>query len=96
MYSPRDPSPMIYEYSEINYPPSHIPNARGADADYFTLFEFSAKWDPVPAMLTQNHVSIINGFRGGTTDMAPRQEIVFIGVGMVREGRARCVCVCVW
>jgi len=61
------PSPMIYEYSEIDYPPSHIPNARGAEADYFTLFEFSAKWDPVPTMLTQNHVSIINGFMGQTT-----------------------------
>ncbi len=61
------PSPMIYEYSEIDYPPSHIPNARGAEADYFTLFEFSAKWDPVPTMLTQNHVSIVKGFMGQTT-----------------------------
>ncbi len=61
------PNPMIYEYSEIDYPPSHIPNARGAEADYFTLFEFSAKWDPVPTMLTQNHVSIVKGFMGQTT-----------------------------
>ena len=35
--------------------------------DYFTLFEFSAKWDPVPTMLTQNHVSSIKGFYGQTT-----------------------------
>lgn len=35
--------------------------------DYFTLFDFSAKWDPVPAMLTQNHVSSIPGFYGQTT-----------------------------
>jgi len=60
-------NPMIYEYSNIDVPPSHIPNARGAEADYFTLFEFSAKWDPVPTMLTQNHVSVINGFMGQTT-----------------------------
>tara|TARA_B100000959_G_C14935413_1_gene605543 strand:+ start:338 stop:1594 length:1257 start_codon:yes stop_codon:yes gene_type:complete len=59
--------PYIYEYSTIDFPPSHIPDARGAEADYFTLFEFSAKWDPVPTMLTQNHVSVINGFMGQTT-----------------------------
>ncbi len=35
--------------------------------DYFTLFNFSAKWDPVPSMLTQNHVSTIRGFYGQTT-----------------------------
>ena len=40
---------------------------KGAEADYFSLFEFSAKWDPVPSMLTQNHVSVINGFMGQTT-----------------------------
>ena len=59
--------PMIYEYSTIDLPPSHIPNARSAEQDYFTLFEFSAKWDRVPTMLTQNHVSVINGFMGQTT-----------------------------
>lgn len=36
-------------------------------SDYFTLFEFSAKWDPVPTMLCQNHESIIKGFMGQTT-----------------------------
>lgn len=35
--------------------------------DFFTLFEFSAKWDPVPTMLTQNHVSSVKGFYGQTT-----------------------------
>jgi len=59
--------PMIYEYSTIDVPPGHKPIARGAEEDYFTLFEFSAKWDPVPAMLTQNHVGVINGFMGQTT-----------------------------
>ena len=59
--------PMIYEFSDIDYPPSNNPITRGAKADYFTLFEFSAKYDPVPTMLTQNHVSIIRGFMGQTT-----------------------------
>lgn len=59
--------PMIYEFSDIDYPPSNNPITRGAKADYFTLFEFSAKHDPVPTMLTQNHVSIIRGFMGQTT-----------------------------
>ena len=60
-------NPLIYEFSTIDLPPSHVPTLNGAEADYFTLFEFSAKWDPVPTMLTQNHVSIINGFMGQTT-----------------------------
>lgn len=59
--------PMIYEYSDIDEPPSDRPRTRGAEADYFTLFEFSAKWDPVPTMLTQNHVGIVKGFMGQTT-----------------------------
>ncbi len=60
-------NPMTYELSDIDFPPSHIPTAPGAMKDYFTLFEFSAKYDPVPTMLTQNHVSIIPGFMGQTT-----------------------------
>lgn len=59
--------PMIYEYSDIDYPPSFQAVTPGAEADYFTLFEFSAKYDPVPTMLTQNHVGIIKGFMGQTT-----------------------------
>jgi hypothetical protein len=60
-------NPMVYEYSDIDIPPSDRPRTRGAEADYFTLFEFSAKWDPVPTMLTQNHVAVIKGFMGQTT-----------------------------
>ena len=58
---------LTYEYSTIDIPPSHRPVAKGAEADYFALFDFSAKWDPVPTMLTQNHVDVINGFMGQTT-----------------------------
>ena len=60
-------NPMTYEYSTIDIPPSHKPVTKGAEADYFSLFEFSAKWDPVPTMLTQNHVAVVNGFMGQTT-----------------------------
>ena len=59
--------PMIYEFSDIDLPPSNNPITRGAQADYFSLFEFSAKYDPVPTMLTQNHVTIVKGFMGQTT-----------------------------
>jgi hypothetical protein len=58
-------NPMIYEYSELDT--SDYAQMRGAEADYFTLFAFAAKYDPVPAMLTQNHVNVINGFLGQTT-----------------------------
>jgi hypothetical protein len=59
--------PMVYEFSDIDYPPSHIPKVRTAESDYFSLFEFSAKYDPVPTMLTQNHVGTVKGFMGQTT-----------------------------
>jgi hypothetical protein len=58
-------NPMIYEYSDLDT--SNYAQMRGAEADYFTLFAFAAKYDPVPAMLTQNHVNVINGFLGQTT-----------------------------
>ncbi len=35
--------------------------------DFFTLFDFSAKWDVVPSMLTQNHDRVIKGFKGLAT-----------------------------
>jgi hypothetical protein len=55
-----------YEHSNIDVgpPPSEI---RDPSLDYFTLFDFSAKWDPVPTMLTQNHVATVKGFVGQTT-----------------------------
>jgi hypothetical protein len=59
--------PNVYEFSDIDIPPSFAPRLRGPENDYFTLFEFSAKYDPVPTMLTQNHVGIIKGFMGQTT-----------------------------
>lgn len=57
-------NPYEYEYSTID-----ATNTRRVtkDADMFALFEFSAKWDPVPTMLCQNHEQIIKGFMGQTT-----------------------------
>ncbi|MFL2983568.1 MAG: asparagine synthetase B [Candidatus Neomarinimicrobiota bacterium] len=74
--------PMVYEFSDIDLPPSHNPITRGAQADYFSLFEFSAKYDPVPTMLTQNHVSIVKGFMGQTTGFHKnliKKHIVIMG-----------------
>ncbi len=61
-------NPVEYEHSDIDVAPP--PQLQRPELDYFTLFEFSAKWDPVPTMLTQNHVSTIKGFMGQTTSFA--------------------------
>jgi len=58
-------NPLVYEFSNIDT--SNYARLRGPEADYFTLFEFAAKHDPVPTMLTQCHVNVINGFLGQTT-----------------------------
>ncbi len=60
-------NPFVYEYSNIDTPPSNKPRIRDAESDYFTLFEFSAKYDPIPTMLTQNHTNAVRGFMGQTT-----------------------------
>lgn len=57
-------NPSEYEISSIDVGPTTINNP---SIDYFTLFEFSAKYDPVPTMLTQNHEAVIPGFLGQTT-----------------------------
>lgn len=62
-----DMNPLRYEYSDIDIPSSDPPPLRDPGTDYFTLFEFSAKYDPVPTMLTQNHVGMVHGFMGQTT-----------------------------
>ncbi len=64
--------PMIYEFSDIDTTPLDRTLARQAQEDYFTLFEFSAKYDPVPTMLTQDHVSVIHNFMGQTTGFHKR------------------------
>ena len=60
-------NPAIYEHSNIDTSPTRGGRALTAQADYFTLFDFSAKWDPVPTMLIQNHTSVVDGFWGQCT-----------------------------
>ncbi len=58
-------NPYVVEYSDIDVDPMLlVPNQAN---DYFSLFDFSAKYDPVPTMLTQDHVNLIRGFLGQTT-----------------------------
>jgi len=59
------PDPLEYEFSTIDATMVH--SRVGEKNDVFTLFEFSAKWDVVPTMLTQNHTKIVKGFMGQTT-----------------------------
>jgi len=57
-------SPVVYEFSSIDMTRKRrIP----FETDYFTLKDFSAKWDPIPAMLCQNHTALVKGFMGQTT-----------------------------
>lgn len=57
--------PMQYEFSNIDGTNDHV--KLGQKNDIFTLFEFSAKFDIVPTILTQNHQQVITGFMGQTT-----------------------------
>jgi hypothetical protein len=72
--------PYEYEFSNID----NQPRERGVrqDNDYFALFEFSAKWDPIPSMLTQNHTQVIKGFFGQTTGFKKhliKPDVVIMG-----------------
>lgn len=76
-------NPYKYEVSDIDVDPSvHVSNKKN---DFFTLFEFSAKWDPVPTMLCQNHTSVIPGFMGQTT--AFRKSLVKPTVTIMGESK---------
>ena len=76
-------NPYEYEHSDIDLSQQRkIPK----EQDFFNLFEFSAKWDPVPTMLCQNHEYVINGFMGQTT--AYKQELIKPGVLIMGENKA--------
>ncbi len=76
-------NPMVYEYSNIDGTRMH---RSGEATDKFTLFEFSAKWDVVPTILTQCHTDIINGFMGQTTDF--RKELIKSNVLILGENES--------
>ncbi|GLB49930.1 asparagine synthetase B [Neptunitalea lumnitzerae] len=64
-------NPSVYEFSSIDMTRKRrVP----MELDYFSLMEFSAKWDPVPTMLCQNHTALVKGFMGQTTSY-DREEI---------------------
>jgi hypothetical protein len=76
-------NPYVYEYSDIDVQPNYMSTA---ETDFFTLFDFSAKYDPVPSMLTQNHVGVVRGFLGQTTAFHKRFVKKGITVLAEREG----------
>lgn len=76
-------NPNVYEFSDID-----VTNIRKVkpENDFFSLFEFSAKWDIVPTMLTQNHVRVVKGFMGQTT--AFRRDLIKSDVLILGEFKA--------
>lgn len=78
-------SPFEYRHGTIDIEPDLA--SRTEELDYFTLFDFSPQWDPVPAMLTQNHEASIRGFFGQTT--AFRRDVIKPSVTILGEASGR-------
>lgn len=79
-------NPMTYEYSNIDGTDIHRQQRVTESTDKFSLFEFSAKWDVVPTMLTQCHTDVIDGFMGQTTDF--RKDLIKPNVLVMGENKA--------
>lgn len=81
-------NPMVYEFSSIDTTTKRkIPK----ESDYFTLMDYSAKWDPIPTMLCQNHTALVKGFMGQTTAFERSQvkpNVLVMGENK-RTGEAR-------
>ena len=81
-------NPNVYEFSSID-----MTNKRAIPktSDYFSLIEFSAKWDPIPTMLTQNHTVLVKAFMGQTTSFdrnTIKTNVLILGENTVnREAR---------
>ena len=82
----RDPN--VYEFSSIDLTSTRkIPK----ESDYFALMDYSAKWDPIPTMLNQNHTALVKGFMGQTTAYNPNQiksNVLVLGENKI-NGEAR-------
>lgn len=81
-------NPNVYEYSDIDVTDTRKISEK---EDYFLLFEFSAKWDPVPTMLCQNHENMIKGVMGQTTAFRKsliKSDVLIMGENKV-AGEAR-------
>ncbi len=81
-------NPYEYEYSDID---NNSRSGLNEQNDFFELFQFSAKWDPIPTILTQNHTQIVKGFMGQTTAYKKhlvKKDVLILGenpaVGEVR------------
>lgn len=75
-------NPYEYAKSDIDINPMMTGSSLEEENDYFTLFEFSAKFDPVPSMLTQCHTSVIKNFFGQTSAFRKsciKQSVVIMG-----------------
>ncbi|MBS1637254.1 MAG: asparagine synthetase B [Bacteroidetes bacterium] len=79
-------NPYEYEFSTIDTYATRSQYGMTKETDVFTLFDFSAKWDPVPTMLCQNHQSTIQGFWGQT--VAFNKDYVKKGVLIMGEAKA--------
>ncbi len=80
--------PMIYEYSDIDGTDLRTKGLIKENTDDFVLFDFSAKWDVVPAMLTQCHVDVVKGFMGQTTDFLKKfikPDVLIMGENKIAE-----------
>ena len=82
-------NPIEYEFSSIDMTRKRQNIKR--TADYFSLKEYSAKWDPIPTMLCQNHTQLVKGFMGQTTSFdrdAVKSNILVMGeIKLNREAR---------
>ena len=78
--------PMVYEYSDIDGTSLRTNRIIPKELDEFTLFDFSAKWDVVPTMLTQCHQNVIKGFMGQTTDF--KKDLIKSSVLILGETKA--------
>ncbi len=80
--------PLTYEHSTID---NNFSRNVNPEQDYFTLFDFSAKWDPIPTMLTQNHTRTVKGFMGQSTAFIKstiKPHVLIMGENKA-EGEAR-------
>lgn len=80
--------PMVYEFSSIDMTAKRKVDR---EKDYFSLTDFSAKWDPIPCMLVQNHTALVKGFMGQTTAFDPatvKPNVLIMGRNQV-NGEAR-------
>ncbi|WP_320814324.1 asparagine synthetase B [Flavobacterium sp.] len=84
-------NPMVYEFSDIDTTNDRQKGIIKMEQDYFSLMDFSAKWDPIPTMLCQNHTQLVKGFMGQTTAFASdkiKTSVLLLGENKI-NGEAR-------